>query len=229
MIIRNVILDWSGTLVDDLMPVVKTTNHVLESCGLPAMTLSEFRMEFCLPIRKFYEGRVTHVPQAELERIFLAEYPRHHAEISLLPHTLDFLRYCERWQMGVYIASTVDAHTYETQMMRFGIWRFITKPYIGIEDKTSKIHHILDENGLDRDETMFVGDMEHDIEAGKAGGIHTCAVLTGYNPVDKLRAMKPDLICQDLGELQQILEGDAPAWPPQPHANGHAGAWPSTH
>jgi phosphoglycolate phosphatase len=129
----------------------------------------------------------------------------------------------------VYIASTVDAHTYETQMMRFGIWRFITKPYIGIEDKTSKIHHILDENGLDRDETMFVGDMEHDIEAGKAGGIHTCAVLTGYNPVDKLRAMKPDLICQDLGELQQILEGDAPAWPPQPHANGHAGAWPSTH
>jgi phosphoglycolate phosphatase len=205
VIIRNVILDWSGTLVDDLMPVVKTTNHVLESCGLPAMTLQQFRMEFCLPVRKFYEGRVINVPQVELERIFLTEYPRHHAEISLLPHTLDFLHFCEEQQMGVYIASTVDAHTYETQMARFGIGRFIRKPYIGIEDKTAKIHHILDENQLDRDETMFVGDMEHDIEAGKAGGIHTCAVLTGYNPVEKLRAMKPDLICQDLGELQGFL------------------------
>jgi hypothetical protein len=29
--------------------------------------------------------------------------------------------------------------------------------------------------------------------------------LTGYNPVDKLRAMKPDLICRDLGELQGFL------------------------
>ena len=207
MIVRNVILDWSGTLVDDLMPVVKTTNHVLASCGLPPMTLPEFRAEFCLPIRKFYEQRVPHVPQAKLEQIFLTEYPKHHAEISLLPQTLDFLRFCQDRRMGVYIASSVDTHTYETQAARFGIGRFITKPYIGIEDKTTKIHHILDENHLDRAETMFVGDMEHDIEAGKAGGILTCAVLTGYNHLDKLRAMGPDLICNHLGELQEFLAG----------------------
>lgn len=207
MIIRNVILDWSGTLVDDLTPVVKTTNHVLVSCGLPPISLPEFRAEFCLPLRKFYGQRLPHVPQAKLEQIFLTEYPKHHAEISLLPQTLDFLRFCQERQMGVYIASTVDTHTYETQAARFGIGRFITKPYIGIEDKTTKIHHILDENHLDRAETMFVGDMEHDIEAGKAGGIHTCAVLTGYNHLDKLRAMKPDLICSHLGELQAFLAG----------------------
>ena len=205
MVIRNVILDWSGTLVDDLTPVLKTTNYVLETCGLPAMTLAEFRAQFCLPIRKFYESRVPHVPQARLEQIFLTEYPKYHAEISLLPHTLEFLRFCQQQRMGVYIASSVDAHTYETQMRRFGIGAFVTKPYIGIEDKTYKIHHILEENGLDRDETMFVGDMEHDVEAGRAGGIHTCAVLTGYNPIDKLRAMKPDLICRHLGELQDLL------------------------
>jgi len=174
---------------------------------LPPITLQEFREQFCLPIRKFYEGRVPHVSQAKLEEIFLTEYPKHHAEITLLPHTLDFLRFCQARRMGVYIASTADAHTYETQTARFGIGHFITKPYIGIEDKTSKIHLILDENHLDRDETMFVGDMEHDIEAGKAGGIHTCAVLTGYNPPDKLRAMNPDLICNHLGELQEFLAG----------------------
>ena len=207
MEIHNVILDWSGTLVDDLMPVVKTTNHVLASCGLPTMTLSQFRAEFCLPIRKFYEHRVPHVSQAKLEEIFLTEYPKHHAEISLLPQTLDFLRFCQQRRMGVYIASTVDIHTYEAQTARFGIGPFITKPYIGIDDKTAKIHHILDENHLDRTETMFVGDMEHDIEAGKAGGIHTCAVLTGYNHLDKLRAMEPDLICSHLGELQEFLAG----------------------
>ncbi|HXI83460.1 MAG TPA: HAD family hydrolase [Verrucomicrobiae bacterium] len=205
MVIRNVILDWSGTLVDDLLPVVRTTNHVLAFCGLPAMSLPQFRAEFCLPVRKFYETRVSHIPQAKLEEIFLAEYPKHHAAITVLPHTQEFLRFCKERRMGVYIASTVDPHTYETLGDLFGIKSFITKPYIGIVDKTSTIHHILDENHLDRDETMFVGDMEHDIEAGQAGGIHTCAVLTGYNSLEKLRAMGPDLICEHLGELQQFL------------------------
>jgi phosphoglycolate phosphatase-like HAD superfamily hydrolase len=205
MIVRNVILDWSGTLVDDLAPVLKTTNYVLASCGLPPLSLQEFRAEFCLPIRKFYQRRLPHVPQATLERLFLAKYPEYHDQIALLPHTLDFLRFCKRRQMGVFIASSVDPCTYESQMARFGIGPFVTKPYIGIEDKTAKVHHIVEENHLNREETLFVGDMEHDIEAGKAGGVHTCAVLTGYNHAEKLRAMEPDLVCQHLGELQKIL------------------------
>ena len=31
--IRNVICDWSGTLVDDLPAVWKATNHVLSQAG----------------------------------------------------------------------------------------------------------------------------------------------------------------------------------------------------
>lgn len=203
--IRNVILDWSGTLVDDLMPVVHTTNHVLETYGLPHVSVDEFRREFCLPIRKFYERRLPDVAQAELERVFLGKYVEHQEDIRVLPDTLEFLKFCRRERMGVFIASTVDTRTYEYQADRLGIASFITKPYIGIEDKTQKIHHILDENRLERDETLFVGDMEHDIETGKAGGIHTCAVLTGYNHEERLRAMQPDFVCRNLGELQQIL------------------------
>src|SRR5436309_14908284 len=207
MRIRNVILDWSGTLVDDLTPVFKTTNHVFRTCGLGPITLDEFRREFCLPIRKFYERRIPDVPQAKLEQIFLAKYAERQGEITLLPHTMDFLEFCAALRLGVFIASTVDTNTYAYQTKRFGIGRFITKPYIGIEDKTQKIHHILDENRLAPDETMFVGDMAHDIEAGKVGGVHTCAVLTGHNHVEKLSAMSPDLIREPLGELQEILAG----------------------
>jgi phosphoglycolate phosphatase len=207
VLIRNVILDWSGTLVDDLGPVLKTTNHVFQVFGLPAMTMQQFREDFCLPIRKFYQRRLPKIPQAKLEEVFLAKYPDFHEEIQLLPHTMEFLRFCADGKMGVYIASTVDPVTYESQTARFGISRYITKPYIGLEDKTEKIHHILDDNHLERDQTLFVGDMEHDIEAGRAGGIRTCAVLTGYNHAEKLRALSPDLVCEHLGELQAVLAG----------------------
>ncbi len=44
--------------------------------------------------------------------------------------------------------------------------------------------------------------MEHDIETAKHGGVHSCAVLTGYNTLEQLRAAKPDLIVEHLGELR---------------------------
>jgi phosphoglycolate phosphatase len=205
MRIRNIILDWSGTMVDDLLPVLHTTNYVLKTCGQSALSLAEFRRDFCLPVRKFYEARVPHRSLSELEQLFLGEYPRHQDEIQMLPHTWAFLEFCVASGRRVFVASSADARTYLHQMQRFGLDRYITRPYVSIADKTKKIHEILIENALNPDETLFVGDMEHDIEAGHAGGVHTCAVLTGYNPVDKLRAMQPDLICEHLGELQTIL------------------------
>ena len=209
MHIRNVILDWSGTLVNDLPPVLDTTNHVFANFGVPALTLDEFRREFCLPIRKFYERRIPHAPQAKLEEVFLARFHEVQDQITLLPHALGFLKFCREAGLGTYIASTVDADTYQYQSKRFGLTGWITKPYVGIEDKRQRIHHILEENQLTPDATLFVGDMEHDIEAGQHGGVRTCAVLTGYNHVEKLRAMEPDLVCEDLGELQQWIESQS--------------------
>ncbi|MEI6082798.1 MAG: HAD family hydrolase [Verrucomicrobiota bacterium] len=205
MHIRHVILDWSGTLVDDLPPVFATTNHVFQMFGLPALTLDEFRRDFCLPVRRFYERRIPQVPQAKLEEVFLAEYHQLLGTITLLPHTLGFLEFCRQQQLGVFIASTVDQHTYDQQARRFGVDRYVTKAYIGIEDKTQAIHQILAENQIVPGEAVFVGDMEHDIAAGKAGGVHTCAVLTGYNHCETLQATQPDWICEHLGELQQRL------------------------
>jgi phosphoglycolate phosphatase len=68
--------------------------------------------------------------------------------------------------------------------------------------QAEKIHEILAENNLKPDETLFIGDMEHDIETAKHGGIHSCAVLTGYNTLEQLRAATPDLIVEHLSELR---------------------------
>ena len=76
----------------------------------------------------------------------------------------------------------------------------------GVWDKREKIHEILTENQLDPAETLFVGDMQHDIETARHGGVHSCAVLTGYNTLTQLRTAKPDLIVEHLGELRLVLE-----------------------
>src|SRR5207249_12270424 len=73
-------------------------------------------------------------------------------------------------------------------------------------DKHEKIHEILEEDRLQPEETLFSGDMEHDIETAKHGGIHSCAVLTSYNTLGQLRAAEPDVIVEHLRELRELLE-----------------------
>jgi phosphoglycolate phosphatase len=53
--IRNIIFDWSGTLVDDLPAVLQATNFIFQQAQLPEMTLEKFRAEFSLPFTKFYD------------------------------------------------------------------------------------------------------------------------------------------------------------------------------
>src|SRR5262249_1753031 len=65
-------------------------------------------------------------------------------------------------------------------------------------------------------ETLFIGDMQHDIETARHGGIHSCAVLTGYNTLGQLRAAEPDVIVEHLRELKEMLEQYDLQLKPQP-------------
>lgn len=203
--IRNIIFDWSGTLVDDLPAVWEATNYVLTQAKKAEMSLDQFRAEFCLPFAIFYDKHTPDVPLPQLEEWFHGRFRQVQSSVCALPHALDFLQFCRAHKMRTFLLSTVAAEHFEVQKRASGFGDFLEKPYVGVWDKRKKIHDILAENGLRPDETMFIGDMQHDIETARHGGIHSCAVLTGYNTLEQLRAAKPDLICEHLGELRDIL------------------------
>jgi len=205
-VIRNIIFDWSGTLVDDLPAVWRATNFVFTQAGLAELTIEQFRAQFSLPFTAFYDRFVPHVPMPQLETWFHGQFKEVQHTVIALPHAREFLEFCAARRIRTFVLSTVHPDHYKVQSRALGFDQFIDRPYLGVWDKRKRIHGILAENELDPKETMFVGDMQHDIETAKHGGIHSCAVLTGYNGVTQLRAADPDLIVEHLGELQQILE-----------------------
>jgi phosphoglycolate phosphatase-like HAD superfamily hydrolase/ADP-ribose pyrophosphatase YjhB (NUDIX family) len=204
--IRNIIFDWSGTLVDDLPAVWQATNYVLAQAERPEMSLEQFRAEFCLPFTIFYERHTPHVPLAQLESWFHGRFRQVQDSVCALPYAREFLEFCRTAKLRTFVLSTVHRDHFAVQSARTGFDSFLDKPYVGVWDKREKIHEILDENGLAPEETLFIGDMRHDIETARHGGIHSCAVLTGYNTLDQLRAAGPDLIVEHLGELREVLQ-----------------------
>jgi phosphoglycolate phosphatase-like HAD superfamily hydrolase/ADP-ribose pyrophosphatase YjhB (NUDIX family) len=207
-VIRNVILDWSGTLVDDLPAVWRATNHVFKQAGVAEMTVDEFRSEFRLPFKYFYERYVSHIALPQLEEWFHGHFRTVQHLSRELPHAREFLVFCREQKMRTFLLSTIHRDHFAAQSTATGFDKFLDHPYVEVWDKRTKILEILEKHGLNADETVFIGDMQHDIETARHGGVHSCAVLTGYNRLDQLRASEPDLIVEHLGELKQILERD---------------------
>jgi ADP-ribose pyrophosphatase YjhB (NUDIX family)/phosphoglycolate phosphatase-like HAD superfamily hydrolase len=194
--------------VDDLPAVWQATNYVLARADRAEMSLEQFRAEFCLPFTIFYDRHVPHVPLPQLEDWFHSRFRQVQDSVCELPHAREFLEFCRARGLRTFLLSTVHRDHFAVQSAITGFDKFLDRPYLNVWDKREKIHEILEENALVSEETLFIGDMQHDIETARHGGIHSCAVLTGYNTLDQLRAARPDLIVEHLRELREILEAN---------------------
>lgn len=203
--LRNLILDWSGTLVDDLSSVFRATNHVLKTFHVNELCWEEFRERFCLPWQDFYRRWTPGLPLEDVERSYWEAMLSEQEKISLLPHARAFLEFAEHHRFPVFICSTVNPESFWGQATRLGVAHLIQQAYVGVHDKREVVHRILSENRLHPQETLFVGDMVHDMEAARHAGLCSCAVLTGFDPAPKLEASRPDYLVRDLRELQSML------------------------
>jgi phosphoglycolate phosphatase len=203
---KNLIFDWSGTLVDDMGPVIEATNIVLEKYGIAPFDREGFRRSFRLPYREFYQEMLPGIALEELEAHFRPAFDQAITPVTVLPFAREKLEWAKARRMRMFVLTSMDETAFAKQLAQFGMEAFFEKTYAGILDKRELIAHILDTHRLQRDETAFVGDMTHDIETAHHGGISSIAVLTGYHHAEVLAKVKPDITVPDLGVLVKLFD-----------------------
>lgn len=206
---RNVIFDWSGTLCNDLPPVLDTINRILDHYGVDQVDEARFRAEFVLPFGGFYENRIPHATHDELERLYREFFPLTNRQAEPIDHALDFVHHV-RPGRRLFVLSAATAEHFHEQADLLGFERaWFERLYLGVRDKREVIRQLLDENRLAAEETCFIGDMRHDIETARHAGITSIAVLTGYDSAEKLAPGQPDLTVENLSELRPRFSGCA--------------------
>ena len=213
---RNLIFDWSGTLVDDLPPVLEATNHVFSIYGVAALDRETFRLRFRLPYREFYEEVLPGVPLEELEVHFRTAFSESTAPVTILPHAREKLEWCRDHGIRCFVLTSMDSQAFAKQLADLELADFFEATYSGVLDKREKILGILEAHRLDPAESAFVGDMTHDIDTARHGKMTSIAVLTGYTHAGALAQAKPDLTVPDLEVLRHLL--DRPGWRSRPIA-----------
>jgi phosphoglycolate phosphatase-like HAD superfamily hydrolase len=206
-VIRNLLLDWSGTLADDFRPVLAATNAIFRDHQRAEFSPEDFRRHFRLPFSEFYAEFLPEVAVEGLEPLYEKFFAGLHVQVELLPGAREFLEFCRRSGRRIFLLSTIKASHFDAQAGRLGVRDAFEHPYVAVMDKREKIREILATHELDPAETAFVGDMVHDIETARHGGVTSVAVLTGFDPLEKLAPARPDVIVQDLTVLQKLLGG----------------------
>lgn len=203
--IRNVIFDWSGTLVDDFPPVFAATNAIFDAFGEERWTEGQFRERFYLPFTEFYRQWLPEATLEELDRHYHAVFQRLQDDIPLLPGAREVLEYACGEGMGVFLLSTIHSRHWEGQAARLGVAKYFRRAYTGAIDKREVIGELLREHGAVPAETLFVGDMQHDVETARFAGVVSAAVLTGYDSLEKLKRSGPDHLFRDMFGVLSFL------------------------
>lgn len=206
---ENWIFDWSGTLVDDLAMVLDATNYVLKYYGKGGIDRDRFKQQFRLPYAGFYEEILPGVPLDELEDHFRVGFElsaNSGVSSPLLPYAMEFLHCLQGQGKRMFILSSMDAKAFDLHSEELGVSHFFEATYAGVLDKREQIHCMLEQHGLAADQTVFLGDMCHDIETARHGEVSSIALLTGYQSAEQLNQAKPDWLVNDLSEIRSLLD-----------------------
>jgi len=203
---RNLIFDWSGTLCDDLALTLEATNYVLSQYGRPALTREQFRAEFQLPYPNYYAAKTPEAKLDDLENYYRYAFGRSQTKVSLIPHAREFMDFCAAQGIRCFALTSMDPKAFDEQSRELGIHPYFEHIHSGIHNKEHYIPTVMRMHGLAPEETAFIGDMQHDMNAAHCAGVTAIGVLTGYNNAAQLCQAAPDLMVPNLAALRKLME-----------------------
>lgn len=207
---KLIIFDLDGTLVDTSQDITDALNYALRPYGLKNLTVSDvigmIGEGISSLVEKILSPEKTHLKDEVVKR-FLEYYSEH-----LTDHSREYPNVREILEKLAGFKKAVISNKRESLSKRL-LMELDLLVYFDLvvgsdtagEKKPSAIPvlYVLSELGMSPREVLFVGDSNHDIEAGKKAGVKTVAVTYGYRP--KIVLKDADYMIDNLKELIPLL------------------------
>jgi HAD superfamily hydrolase (TIGR01509 family) len=215
-----VIFDLDGTLIDSAPIYYELIDVIFERLGIPpvdkqvlleAMQDGEFEWDLVLPDRmKSCKEEVIKDAQKIIDEIAPSMFRR---QVKLIPGAAQALKEiaAEGLRLALATSTLRDYMAVKLAPLRKAGIENLLEAVITADDVRNKKPHaepllqcsrIL---GLDPGRCAYVGDTRVDIRAGKAAGMQTVGVLTGFDGYEALKNEKPNVIINTIADLNGKL------------------------
>lgn len=200
--IKNVFLDFNGTLIDDVDLCLKLLNDILRRQGNKEVSLEEYKNIFTFPIKKYYELAGVDFTKDSYEDLaiwFINAYQKTSLSCDLYDGVIDTIKFLRNKGINVYILSASEKNNLKEQCDHFGLTSVVCD-VLGIdnihaESKVSLAINYIKDNNINLKETIFVGDTLHDNEVARSLGVKSILIPNGHQSKERLE--KSDAIIID--------------------------------
>ena len=204
--IKSVIFDWSGVLSDDWDATWNVTNEILELKGYPRVSREKFKDLYELPWMNFYKKLGVSVDVKWEYGTWEKLFPKYCHTIRALPQGKECLEWLHNRGIKCFVLSAHNHQLLSNEIEQYGYKDFIYAVKGSNEDKRKTIEAFAASHEIEKETSLYVGDMCHDMETARLAGIRSVAVLSGYDKREKLEREKPDFILNHVGELPSLVE-----------------------
>lgn len=212
--VKNLILDFDGTLVDTAPLIIKTMQATMRVMNLPLRDNKECRSTIGLRLEEIPEVLWPDMPG--ISETFTNTYRSIFDELKrplnvvCFPKVTRILRELSDKGYRMAVASSRSHKSLCEYLEIFGILRYFSYIVGGDDVEIGKpspepVLTVLDAMGWKANECLVVGDSDVDIRMGKAAGTITCAVTYGNGTSKDLKAARPDFMIPRFSDLLTIL------------------------
>ena len=217
MRLRAVLFDMDGTLLDSAPDFIAISQAMRAERGLPPISDKLIRDQVSGGARAMVAANFAMDPETEgFEALRLEFLDRYQAHCAVLTRPFDgmdeLLNDIEQAKLIWGVATNKPVRYAEPIMQQLGLAQ--RSAVLVCPDHVSRskpdpemILLACAKMGVEPAATLFVGDDERDIEAGRAAGCKTAAVTYGYiHPQDNPRNWGADAVVDHPLELRTVLE-----------------------
>lgn len=213
---RYAIFDLDGTLLDTLDDLTDSMNYMLGKHNFPLRTRDEVRNFVGNGVRKLVERAVP--PEYKADDEFIDKfyndfslYYNSHSDVKTSPYpgTLDMLdKLLENGFDIAIVSNKIDSAVKSLSAKFFGgrIRSAIgEKPSIRHKPEPDMVFMAMEEMGADKENSIYIGDSEVDIQTAKNAGIPCISVLWGFKDRNFLEDSGATTIVESMEELGERL------------------------
>lgn len=192
---RHIIWDWNGTLLDDAGLCVEIMNEVLESRGLPLLTLDRYQAIFDFPVRDYYRAIGFDFAVDSFERLsdeFMDAYTRRVWDCDLRTGGRAALQQAQKRGISQSILSAMQQETLDRMVDHFGLRDYFTA-VVGISNhhaagKQHTARQWIAAQTLPAADMLMIGDTTHDHEVAESLGVACALIHSGHHSRERLAA-----------------------------------------
>ena len=204
------VLDFNGTIIDDVDLCLNILNHLLEERNYKKVSLEEYKHIFTFPIKNYYINAGFDLERYSFTSIsheFISLYQKASLNCKLYEGINELIDKCNKNRIKVVLLSASQIDNLKEQTDHFGLSeKFEAILGTSTIEAASKVeigkNYFKDKQDK---KVLFVGDTTHDAEVASAIGADALLITHGHQARDVLLKANPLKVIDSFKEVEDIL------------------------